>query len=291
MRAIQETTKRYKDSCGYHKKKGAIVIFFLIISSFSLQAQCKVLNEAFTAGEVMNYELFFNWKFIWLRAGTARLSMIDTTFALNPVYRMDLLAATGKSLDRIFKMHDTITSIVSKQLEPTYYRKGAEEGKHYSVDEAWFSQKDGMSYVHQKRLQSSGKIIETTQSDSRCIHDMLSILAHARSFHPEDFTVGQKILFPMATGRRVEEQTLIYRGIENVKAENGTTYRCLVFSLVEYEKGKKGKLKEKEVITFFVTDDKNHIPVRLDLYLNIGSAKAFLRNVSGNRYPLNAVGK
>ena len=55
----------------------------------------------------------------------------------------------------------------------------------------------------------------------------------------------------MATGRKVEEQTLIYRGKENVKAENGVTYRCLIFSLVEYDK----KGKEKEVITFFVTDD------------------------------------
>ena len=56
----------------------------------------------------------------------------------------------------------------------------------------------------------------------------------------------------MATGTKVEQQTLIYRGRKNFKAENGVKYRCLVFSLVEYKKG-----KEKEVITFYVTDDKN----------------------------------
>ena len=39
----------------------------------------------------------------------------------------------------------------------------------------------------------------------------------------------------MATGRRVEEQTLIYRGKEEVKANNDTVYRCLVFSFVEYK--------------------------------------------------------
>ena len=76
----------------------------------------------------------------------------------------------------------------------------------------------------------------------------------------------------MATGRRVEEQTLIYRGIKKITAENDTTYRCLIFSLVEYNK----KGKEKEVITFYVTDDRNHLPVRLDMHLNFGSAKAFL---------------
>jgi len=273
------------------KQKSLTVLFALlfIVAPLRLQAQCKMVNEAFNAGEVVNYELYFNWKFVWLKAGTARLTTIDTTFVLNPVYQIDLLAVTNKGLDRIFKMRDTITSVISKQLEPTYYRKGAEEGKNYSVDEAWFSQRDGMSVVNQKRLRSNGEIVETSQSDSRCIHDMLSILAHARSYHPDDFEIGQKIQFPMATGRKVEEQTLIYRGVENVKAENGITYRCLIFSLVEYEETKKGKEKEKEVITFFVTDDKNHLPIRLDLYLNFGSAKAFLRNVSGNRYPLTSV--
>ena len=50
----------------------------------------------------------------------------------------------------------------------------------------------------------------------------------------------------MATGRRIEQQTLIYRGKKNFKAENDVKYRCLVFSLVEYDK----KGKEKEEITF-----------------------------------------
>ena len=113
---------------------------------------------------------------------------------------------------------------------------------------------------------------------------MLSILGQARSYNPDDYTVGSRIQFPMATGRRVEEQTLIYRGKENVKANNDVTYRCLVFSFVEYKKG-----KEKEVITFFVSDDRNHLPIRLDMYLNFGSAKAFLTSVEGNRYPMTSV--
>jgi len=56
---------------------------------------------------------------------------------------------------------------------------------------------------------------------------------------------------------------------------------------VEYDK----KGKEKEVITFFITDDLNHLPVRLDLYLNFGSAKAFLNDVRGNRHPLTSIVK
>ena len=32
----------------------------------------------------------------------------------------------------------------------------------------------------------------------------------------------------------------------------------------------------KKIVDFFVTDDTNHIPVRLDMFLRFGSAKAFL---------------
>ena len=84
----------------------------------------------------------------------------------------------------------------------------------------------------------------------------------------------------------IKPVTLIYRGKENFTSEQGVTYRCLVFSLVEYVNN-----KEKEVITFYVTDDRNHLPVRLDMYLNFGSAKAFLTDIKGNRHPLTSIVK
>ncbi len=175
-------------------------------------------------------------------------------------------------------MRDTLTCYVSDKLEPLYFRKAAEEGKRYTVDEAWFSYDDGIATVKQRRTWHNPvrEPQEMEYSDSRCIFDMLSILAQARSYNPKDYKIGQKILFPMATGRRVEEQTLIYRGKEDIEANNDTIYRCLVFSFVEYKKG-----KEKEVITFFVSDDKNHLPIRLDMYLNFGLCKSFPQKCKG----------
>ena len=250
-------------------------------------AQCEAKNDAFQTGEHVMYDLYFNWKFVWVKAGLASLTTNATTYHSEPAFRINLLALGSKRADFFFKMRDTLTCVIGEKLEPRYFRKGAEEGKRYTVDEAWFSYKVGLCFVNQKRTYRDGNFDEAVASDSRCIYDMLSILAQARSYDPADYKIGDKIKFPMATGRKVEEQTLIYRGKENVKAENGTTYRCLIFSLVEYDK----KGKEKEVITFFITDDLNHLPVRLDLYLNFGSAKAFLNDVRGNRHPLTSIVK
>jgi hypothetical protein len=56
-----------------------------------------------------------------------------------------------------------------------------------------------------------------------------------------------------------------------------------VFSFIEHDDG-----KNKELIRFYVTDDQNHIPVRLDMFLSFGSAKAFLRSYKGVRSKLSS---
>ena len=266
-----------------------LAMVFCCMTAISATAQCTAKNEAFLDGEEVTYDLYFNWKFLWKKVGKAVLSTTHTTYRSQPAYRFDLLSVGSKKTDFFFKMRDTLTCYVGEGLEPLYFRKAAEEGKRHTVDEAWFSYPEGKSHVKQRRTwinpQRETQTMEYTD-ETRCIFDMLSILAQARSYRAEDYKEGDKILFPMATGRRVEEQTLIYRGKKDVEANDDKTYRCLVFSFVEYKKG-----KEEEIITFYVTDDKNHLPVRLDMYLNFGSAKAFFKSVKGNRYPLTSVVK
>ena len=252
---------------------------------WSLCAQCAAQNEAIQPGERLTYELKFNWKFIWVNAGEAKMDLLPVTYEGKECYQTTLYSISNKTVDMFFKMRDTLTCITTDRLEPLYFRKGAEEGSRYTVDEVKFSYEDGKCIVDQNRWRRGADIVYDKDTLDHCVFDMLSILLQARSFDPTSYKKGDKILFPMATGREVEEQTLIYRGKKNFKAEDGVKYRCLVFSLVEYDR----KGKEEEVITFYVTDDKNHLPVRLDLYLNFGSAKAFLQTIEGNRHPLTSI--
>ena len=269
-------------------KRIMLGLCFLVGSIAVMQAQCGVRNDAVAAGELLAYELKFNWKFIWINAGWAKMTVNETNYKGRSCLRTDLQSYTNKRIDLFFKMRDTLTCITSKRLEPLYFRKGAEEGKRYAVDEVSFSYKGGKSLVSQRRMvRGDNEVAQRKDTSDVCVFDMLSILLQARSYDPSDYQPGQKIHFPMATGRDIEQQTLIYRGKENYKAEDEVTYRCLVFSLVEYT----GKGKEKEIITFYVTDDRNHLPVRLDMYLSFGSAKAFLTQIKGNKYPLTSIVK
>ena len=252
----------------------------------SLRAQCPQTNSAFSAGEELNYQLYFNWKFIWIKAGTATLSTQLTNYDGERAYRCDLLTRGSKRTDKFFVMRDTLSSIVTPELVPLYYHKGALEGKRHYIDDVWYSYPgNGTVALRQSYRNSKGVMRQHQATSTECVYDMMSMLLHARSFDVTAFHEGQHITFPMADGDDVKPTTLVYRGRQTCHiAEMGTTYRCLVFSFVEPE----GK-KEKEIATFFVTDDLNHIPVRLDLFLTFGTAKAFLRSFSNLRNPQTSI--
>ena len=63
-------------------------------------------------------------------------------------------------------------------------------------------------------------------------------------------------------------------------------YRCLKLSYLEKE-----DRKYKRIVDFYVSDDDNHVPVRLDMFLRFGAAKAFLVNMRGLRNPVSCIVK
>lgn len=263
-----------------------IATALILTAAIVTQAQCSFTNTAFKGGEDLHYQLYFNWKFVWLKAGTANFNIQSTTYLGKPAYRCHLITRGNKRTDKFFVMRDTLLSYVTTGLAPLYYRKGAQEGKRYNVDEVWYSYPNGKPHLRQRFQNYRGEVSEKEYDDTECIYDMVSMLLRARSFDPSSFRKGQKLKFPMASGTKVRQETLIYRGEETFTMESGVTYDCLVFSFVEYEGS-----KEREVVTFYVTNDMNHMPVRLDLFLKFGTAKAFLTKATGVRNPQTSIRK
>lgn len=265
-----------------------LILLITCLTTFvltSVLAQCPLENKAFNAGERLDYQLYFNWQFIWIKAGTASLDIQSTTYQGQRAYRTHLITRGSKRTDSFFMMRDTLTSYITTDLVPLYYRKGALEGKRYYVDEARYTYPGGKPHVSQYYVKQDGKTRTNEWSGTECAFDMVSMLLRARSFDPSSYRDGQKLLFRMADGCKIREGTLIFRGRKNFKMDStGITYRCLVFSFVDYE-----SKKEKEVVTFYITDDANHVPVRLDLFLRFGVAKAFLSKQSGLRNPQTSI--
>ena len=116
-------------------KKYICLFLFAIVCGLQAQAQCSSKNTAFGSGETLIYDLYFNWKFVWIKAGTASMNITRTTYNGQPAYKSYLITRGSKRADDIFKMRDTLTAYTTLDLVPQYYKKGSFEGKTYRKEE------------------------------------------------------------------------------------------------------------------------------------------------------------
>ena len=261
-----------------------VVTIVLAAASLGTQAQCGIENKAFKAGEHLYYNLYFNWKFIWVKVGTASMTTQESTYNGKKAYKTSLITRGNNKLDKMFTMRDTLLSYCDMDLSPLYFRKGAREGKRYYVDELWYSYPKNNCHLKMHRIENSGEHKWKEAEYQDCIYDMMSIFLRARNFDASNFQKGQKIPLPISDAKHLSNSWLVYKGKEKFKVDDTKAkFRCLVFSFTEREDG-----KNHELIRFYVTDDINHIPVRLDMFLKFGSAKAFLKNYKGVRSPMTS---
>ena len=248
------------------------------------QAQCGIENKAFKSGEFLSYDLYFNWQFVWVKVGTASMSTVQSRYKGQDAYRASLITRGNSKLDNMFVMRDTLVSYSTLDLSPLYYRKGAKEGDRYYVDEIWYSYPNNQCHLRQHEITSKGQSLYHQLNPGKCVYDMMSIYLRARNFDGSTLKKGQKITLPIADAKHLQDTWLVYQGKETIEMKNSSNkYRCLVLSFMEREDG-----EEKEIIRFFVTDDQNHLPVRLDMFLRFGSAKAYLTGMKGVRSPLTS---
>lgn len=268
------------------KHKNILILLLLTAFATVAKAQCTFRNTAFQSGEYLHYNLYYNWKLIWVKAGTASMSTIQSSYNGIPAYRTSLTTRGNNKVDNFFVLRDTLLAYSSTAMAPLYFRKGAKEGDRYYVDEVFYSYPNGNCQVKQHRLRHTGEHQWKQNTYNDCVYDMLNIFMRARSFDPVNWKKGNVVPFPIVDGDSRNQAQIKYFGKVNIKADNGHTYRCLQLAYMEKEDG-----KFRRIVDFYVTDDANHIPVRLDMFLKFGSAKAFLVTMKGLRNEVGSLVK
>jgi hypothetical protein len=254
--------------------KKLIIATLMLMLTISASAQCTFRNTAVKNGEFISYNLYYNWKFIWVKAGTASMSSVETNYKGKRALRTSLITRGNGRLDDFFVLRDTLLAYSGVDMAPLYYRKGAREGKRYTVDEAFYTYPNGNINVKLHRQKNDGTHVWATKSPDQCVFDMVNIFQRARSFNPSNWKEGYEVNFKITDGIKILDAKIKYSGRATVKGDNGKKYNCLKLSYIENDDG-----KYKEIARFFVTDDTRHVPVRLDMFLKFGSAKAFLTNI------------
>ena len=120
-------------------KHKIILLISTVLLSLSAFAQCPVRNTAFQSGEHLSYDLYFNWKFIWFKVGSADIDIKQTKYKGQDAYRAYLITRGSKTADRYFVLRDTLTTYTTLDIVPLYFVKNAIEGKRYTREKVIYS--------------------------------------------------------------------------------------------------------------------------------------------------------
>lgn len=268
--------------------KKILGIIFVLSAFFSMNAgaQCKLNNTFFQAGEDLSYDLYFKYGIIYTKAGTSSLKTVSERYNGTDAYKMTLLAQSTGTVRKLFSLNDTLMCYTTKDLVPLAYIKDAFEGKDYTQEEVKYTYSgQGVSLKAKRHKNGEFKFDETITSNS-CMYDMMSVVFYARTLDFSSMKKGQTTKVDFISGRKKVNMVIEYDGIETVEANDNKKYSCikLVLSIMD-----DAFSDRKEAMKVYITNDSNHMPVRLDSKLNIGSTRAILKSYKGNKHPVSTV--
>jgi hypothetical protein len=114
---------------------------------------------------------------------------------------------------------------------------------------------------------------------------VLSSIYYARNIDFNKYKEGDKIPFSMFMDNEVHNLYLRYMGKETVKTKYGKfntiKFKPLLIKGTVFEGGEK--------MTVWVSDDANHVPVRIESPIVVGTVKIDMMGFSNLRHPLTGL--
>lgn len=268
------------------KNMKVLILIMSVVFSIGASAQCKLNNTYFQAGEEIVMDLYFKYGLVNMKAGTSSLKTISENYNGQDAYKMTLLAASSGTARKLFSLNDTLSCYMSKELVPLAFIKNAREGDDFTQERVKYTYDEGGKVsINAKRTKNGTFRFDENLTSSTCMYDMMSVVYYARALDFTRMKKGDTESVSFISGRKKVNMIIEHDGLETIEANDGRKYRCvkLVLSIMDDAFSDK-----KEAMKVYITNDSNHMPVRLDSKLKIGSTRAILRSYKGNRYPVQS---
>jgi hypothetical protein len=250
----------------------------LLLLSMKLQAQtdfCGIKNTSFRDGEKLQFKVYYNMGRLWVGAGLASFETSLITHNNKKVYHVIGDGKTLKSYEWFYKVRDRYeTFIDAETMLPTKFVRNVNEGGFKIYNNVTFNQNIGQAI-------STNGVFKVPN----CIQDVLSAIFYARNIDYSSHKPGDKIPFSMFLDDEVYNLYIRYMGKERITTKYGT-FNTIKISPLLIE-GTIFKGGEKMMV--WVTDDANHIPVRVDSPILVGSVKVDLIGYEKLRNPLTSL--
>jgi Protein of unknown function (DUF3108) len=261
-----------------HYTRLIILVLSLCCLSFKPaynQEVCGIRNLAFNAEEVVTMKVFYNAMGAFIGAGEATFSTSLERFNGKTVYHC---IGEGKSysfFDNFFKVRDRYESYFdTANLVPYKFIRNIDEGGYKKYNNVTFNQTTGTAV-------SNNGVFKVT----KCIQDVVSAVYYARNIDFSQYKVDDKIPFDMFLDDEVYHLYIRYVGKEKIKTRygkfNAIKFKPLLIKGTIFEGGEK--------MNAWVSDDPNHLLLRVESPIAVGSIKVDMMGYKNLRYPLTSL--
>jgi hypothetical protein len=252
-------------------------LFLTLITScilFGAANFCGTKNTSFKAGESITFKAYYHLGAMNAGAGEATFSTNIEKFNNKIVYHIIGAGKTYKSYDWFFKVRDKYeTYIDTATMQPLKFVRDVKEGGYKTFNNVIFN--------HSLQQATSTRGVFKTDN---CTQDVLSMIYFARNINYENLSAGEKIPFSMYIDDSLYHLNIKYLGKENIVIGDAK------FKAVKFEpdlvQGTMFKADEK--MTVWATADKNHIPLRIESEIAVGTIRVDVIDFKNLRHPIDS---
>ena len=238
---------------------------------------CGIKNSTTQHGEEISYTIFYSLAGAHVNAGSTTFKNNLEKFNGRAVYHVVGIGGSNAKYDWIYRVRDRYESYIDTQtMQPLKFFRDVNEGSTKKVETVTFNHA------------SSTATSETgTHRIPACVQDVLSTIYYARNIDFDNYKKGDKIPFQMFLENQVYDLYIRYLGTEDIKTKYGK-FNTIKFKVLLIP----GTIfKGGEEMVVWVSNDKNHVPVRIESQILIGSIKVDMTGYKNLRYPLSVVEK
>lgn len=257
-------------------RSGLLALFMVVtLPQETDNGFCNLRNTSFAAGEQFTFKVFYTVVGAYFGAGEATFNTTLERMNNKPVYHLTGEGKTYSFYDNFFKVRDKYESYIdTATLQPYRFIRNIDEGGYKKYEHVTFNKTTNTAVTN------SG-VFKTPN----CVQDVLSAIFYARNIDFNSYKPGDKITFSMFLDNEVYEMYIRYLGKETVKTKYGK-FRAIKFKPLLI----KGTIFEGgEKMTVWVSDDPNHIPVRIESPISVGSIKVDMISYRNLRHRLTSL--
>lgn len=254
-----------------------LLFFLLLLMPFRMHADdfCGIRNTSFQSGELVNFVVFYNVIGIYVHAGDASFVTSLEYYNNKPVYHFVGTGNSNSSYDWIFKVRDRYESYTdTATLKPYRFIRNIYEGGYKKFESVTFNHDAGTAITNNGVVKIPA-----------CVQDVISAIYYARNINFDSYKPNDKIPFRMFLDNEVYDMYIRYLGKEKIKTKYGK-FRAIKFKPLLI----KGTIFEGgENMNVWISDDANHIPLRIESPITVGSVKVDMMGYRNLRYPLTSL--